>query len=417
MTSELGINGKRLWDSLMAMAQIGATPNGGVRRLAASEADKAGRDLFSSWCEEAGCAVTADQIGNLFARREGRNKDAPPIVMGSHLDSQPTGGKFDGVYGVLAGLEVIRTLNDFHIETAAPIEVAVWMNEEGARFSPAMLGSGVFSGVFSLEYGLSRADESGVTLGDALVRNNLAGQLHARKTLGAHFEAHIEQGPVLENENKIIGVVTGVQGIKWFDATIKGAECHAGPTPMHLRIDPVQAVAPLLIKIFQLAEGNAPDARVTIGEIRSHPNSRNTVPGKITFSIDLRHPDSSVLAAMSRELEMLIQTESVAGCQFELNEIWHSPPVSFDAECIAAIRDAAEKTRQPYMEIVSGAGHDSVYLSRVTPTGMIFVPCKGGVSHNEAESADPDHLAAGCNVLLQAVLSRAGEYSANIDGR
>lgn len=392
----------------MTMAEIGATAGGGVCRLAASENDKAGRDLFIKWCEDAGCVVTADKIGNLFARREGKNKDAPPIVMGSHLDSQPTGGKFDGVYGVLAGLEVIRTLNEFGIETVAPVEVAVWMNEEGARFSPAMLGSGVFSGAFGLDYGLAREDDAGVTLGEALIRNRLAGKLDVGRKLGAHFEAHIEQGPVLENEGKVIGVVTGVQGIKWFDVTVSGAECHAGPTPMHMRVDPVQAMAPLLMKIFTLAKANAPDARVTVGELHSYPSSRNTVPGKVKFSVDLRHPDQSVLDAMSRQLEELVRTDSAAGCSFALEEIWHSPPVAFDADCIAAIRNAAKAAKQPYMELVSGAGHDSVYLSQVAPTGMIFVPCEKGVSHNEAESADPAHLAAGCNVLLRAVLMRAG---------
>ncbi len=408
MSGDLTTNGDRLWESLMVMAEIGATAKGGVCRLAASEEDRAGRELFIEWCTDAGCEILTDEIGNLFARRAGRDRDAAPIVMGSHLDSQPTGGKFDGVYGVLAGLEVIRTLNDADISTNAPVEVAVWMNEEGARFSPAMLGSGVFAGAFALEYARAREDKDGVTLKAALTQHKLAGGAPVGRKIGAHFEAHIEQGPILEAEQKTIGVVTGVQGIKWFDVIIIGSECHAGPTPMTMRIDPVQKAARLLTQFFALADDYAPHARVTVGEIHSYPSSRNTVPGQVKFSLDLRHPNPAVLLELHQKADAIIRAESIDGAPASLEEIWHSPPVAFDDDCIAAVRKAAEKTGYPFKEIVSGAGHDSVYISRVAPTAMIFVPCKGGVSHNEAESAEPDDLAAGCNVLLHAVLERAG---------
>ncbi|WDI30116.1 Zn-dependent hydrolase [Hyphococcus flavus] len=408
MPPEITINGDRLWESLMAMAEIGATAKGGVCRLAASEADKAGRELFIKWCVDAGCEIVADEIGNLFAKRAGEDTDALPVVMGSHLDSQPTGGKFDGVYGVLAGLEVIRSLNDAKLSTRAPVEVAVWMNEEGARFSPAMLGSGVFAGAFSLDYGLGRTDKDGVALKAALVQHELAGIAPVGRKLGAHFEAHIEQGPILEAEKKTIGVVTGVQGIVWFDVVIAGSECHAGPTPMEMRIDPVQKAASLLTQFFTLAREYAPHARVTVGEIHSHPSSRNTVPGKVQFSLDLRHPEPAILQTMHRKADAIVKKENLCGAPVSLEEIWHSPPVAFDENCITAVSNAAAKTGYPFKEMVSGAGHDSVYISRVAPTAMIFVPCKGGISHNEAESAEPHDLAAGCNVLLHAVLEYAG---------
>lgn len=406
---DLRINGERLLARLSEMARIGATPKGGVSRLALTDEDKAARDLFTKWCRAAGCTVTVDQVGNIFARRIGTQDDLAPVFAGSHLDSQPTGGRFDGVYGVLAGLEVIETMNDRGISTKHPLEVVSWTSEEGARFSPAMVGSGVFAGVFELGYVLSRADKDGLTLRDELKRIGYAGEEPVGgRQVRAAFELHIEQGPILEAEKVTIGVVSGVQGLIWYDLVIKGQEAHAGPTPMQLRRDPVAGLSSIIQKIYILAEENAPHARVTFGDIKVEPGSRNTVPGRVTLAIDLRHPDPEVLDSMDRELRSIVESQChPAGLTGKLEEVWYMPPVFFAPECISAIRGAVEGLGLPAMDIVSGAGHDALYLSKVAPTGMIFIPCRGGLSHNEGEYASPGDLIAGGNVLLRAVLEIA----------
>ncbi len=407
---DLHINGERLLARLSEMARIGATPKGGVSRLALTDEDKAGRDLFVKWCREAGCTVTVDQVGNIFARRAGTFDDLPPVFLGSHLDSQPTGGRFDGVYGVLAGLEVIETMNDRGISTKHPLEVVSWTSEEGARFSPAMIGSGVFAGIFELDYALSRTDKDGLTLGDELERIGYAGKERSGgRPVRAAFELHIEQGPILEAEKKSIGVVNGVQGLRWYDLVIKGQEAHAGPTPMGHRRDPVAGLSSIIQRTYLLAEENAPHARVTFGDIKVEPGSRNTVPGRVTLAIDLRHPDPPVLDFMDRDLRSIVKDHCrAAGLTGKLEEVWYMPPVFFAPECIFAVRDAVEGLGLPAMDIVSGAGHDALYLSKVTPTGMIFIPCRGGLSHNEREYASPGDLIAGGNVLLRAVLEITG---------
>jgi N-carbamoyl-L-amino-acid hydrolase len=404
----LRIDGQRLWDSLMAMAEIGATAKGGSKRLALSDLDKAGRDLFVRWCKEAGCTVTIDRMGNIFARRAGRRADLPPIVTGSHLDTQPTGGKFDGVYGVLAGLEVVRALNDGGYETDAPIEVVVWTNEEGARFAPAMVASGVFAGVFSEEYGHSRADADGKTMGEELRRIGYLGEAEVGgRPLRAYFEAHIEQGPILEAEGKTIGVVQGIQGIRWFEATLTGSESHAGTTPMNRRHDALLGAARLIDRINRIALDHPPGV-ATVGIIEARPGSRNTIPGSAFLTVDLRHPEDAALTAMKSALEAAIATLSrelglTAVCQ----EIWWSPAIHFNEAAIGAVRNAAVALGYGHRDIVSGAGHDAAYVNRVAPTAMIFVPCADGLSHNEVESATPADLAAGCNVLLHAILEHA----------
>ena len=407
---DLGVDRDRLWASLMEMARFGATPKGGCRWLALTDEDKAGRDCFVGWCEDAGLTVTVDRMGNIFARRPGRDDGLPPVVAGSHLDTQPHGGKFDGVYGVLAGLEVMRTLNDHDIRTQAPLEVAVWTNEEGVRFAPAMIASGVFAGVFDLDFALGRADAQGRTMGDELARIGYAGEAPCGgRALGAHFEAHIEQGPVLENEAKTIGVVTGVQGVRWYDVTVTGQDAHAGPTPMETRRDALVGAARMIGAINRIGHDHLPGACATVGVVEVSPNSRNTIPGEVTFSVDLRHPEAEVLAAIDAAMRAAcaeIAADSDLG--IEVEEIWYSPPVAFDRDCIAAVRDAAARLGYGHRDMVSGAGHDSCYVSKVAPTGMIFVPCAGGLSHNEEESADADDLAAGCTVLLHAMLARAG---------
>jgi N-carbamoyl-L-amino-acid hydrolase len=409
MSTNIRIDGNRLWDSLMELAKIGATEKGGVCRLALTDLDRQARDLFQKWCTEAGCTMTVDKMGNIFARRPGKDNSLPPVMTGSHIDTQPSGGKFDGNYGVLAGLEVIRTLNDFNYETARPIEVVVWTNEEGSRFAPAMVASGVFAGVFDLDYGLGRKDVDGKTMGEELKRIGYAGETQCGgREIAAFFEAHIEQGPILEAENKTIGIVQGVQGIRWYEVTVTGQEAHAGPTPMPRRKDALVGVSRMVSAVNRIGLARPPYACATVGMLQVSPNSRNVIPGKVFFTIDFRHPDPEVLAGMGKEMEE--EAKKIAAelkLEIDFKEIWYSPPVKFASECVAAVKQAAEDLGFSNREIVSGAGHDSVYLSRVAPTAMVFVPCKDGISHNEIEDAKPDELAAGCDVLLRAMVERA----------
>jgi len=409
MTTNIRIDGDRLWDSLMELAKIGATEKGGVCRLALTDLDRQARDLFRRWSEAAGCSISIDRMGNIFARRAGRDNSLPPVMTGSHIDTQPTGGKFDGNYGVLAGLEVIRTLNDFNYETARPIEVVVWTNEEGSRFAPAMVASGVFAGVFDLEYGLTRKDVEGRTMGEELKRIGYAGEAACGgRPVAAFFEAHIEQGPILEAEDKTIGVVEGVQGIRWYEVTVTGQEAHAGPTPMPRRKDALVGVSRMVTAVNRIGLSHPPYACATVGMLQVLPNSRNVIPGKVFFTIDFRHPDPDILAGMGREIEAECRkTAAELMLEIDFKEIWYSPPVKFAGECVGAVRKAAEELGFSNRGIISGAGHDSVYLSRVAPTGMIFVPCKDGISHNEIEDAKREDLAAGCDVLLRAIIERA----------
>jgi beta-ureidopropionase / N-carbamoyl-L-amino-acid hydrolase len=407
--SALRINGARLWDSLMTMAKIGATPKGGVCRLALTDLDREGRDLFVQWAREAGCSISVDQMGNVFARRAGRNDALPPVITGSHADSQPTGGRFDGIYGVLGGLEVIRTLNDHDIRTEHPIEVVIWTNEEGSRFAPAMVASGVFAGVFSLEYGLSRTDVDGRTIGEELARIGYAGDVPVGgRPIHAAFELHIEQGPILEAEDTTIGVVTHAQGQRWYEVVFTGQESHAGPTPMPRRRDALLGAARVIDLVNRIGHAHAPYACATVGMLQVHPNSRNVIPGRVFFTVDLRHPEDAVLAQMDTELRAGV-ADIAAAAQLEttrLEQIFYYAPIAFDADCVAAVRDAARRFGYPHRDIVSGAGHDACYLAQVAPTSMVFVPCIGGISHNEIEDAKPEWIEAGANVLLHAMLGR-----------
>ena len=409
MKRNLGIDGSRLWASLMDMAKIGATAKGGNARLAASDLDRDGRNLFVGWARDAGCTVSVDRIGNIFIRREGRDPKKAPVVTGSHLDTQPTGGRFDGVYGVLAGLEVIRTLNDHKIETDAPIEVAVWTNEEGSRFSPAMMGSGVFAGIWPVEEIEAKQDVDGKKLGDELKRIGYAGpEKVGGRPFAAYFEAHIEQGPILEAEGKTVGVVTGAQGQRWYEITVTGQEAHAGPTPMARRRDALVGASRMIDAVNRIGLAHPPNACATVGFIQSSPNSRNTIPGKVFFTVDFRHPDDATLSKMDAELKSASrEIAAKIGLEVKVKDFWYFPPTPFDAACVEAVRSATAKLGYPSREIVSGAGHDAVYVARVAPTAMIFVPCENGISHNEVENAKPEDLAAGCNVLLTAMLERA----------
>jgi N-carbamoyl-L-amino-acid hydrolase len=408
--NDLRINGTRLWASLMELAQIGATAKGGVKRLALTDLDRQGRDLVVRWAQAEGLAVTVDAIGNVFMRREGADPALPPVVTGSHIDTQPTGGKFDGNYGVLAGLEVVRTLNERGIRTAAPIEVAFWTNEEGSRFVPVMMGSGVFCGAFSLETAYAARDVDGKSVGAELERIGYRGaQTPGDHPIGAYFETHIEQGPVLEDADKVIGVVPAVMGLSWYDCTVTGMEAHAGPTPMHLRRDALQVATTIMQEVVAIANRYPPYGRGTVGMVQVFPNSRNVIPGQVKFSIDLRNVTDGLLNTMHGEIEAFIgRTRRETGLGIDLERVSYYPPCPFHPDCVDAVRAATDKLGYSTMDVGPGAGHDAIYVARLAPAGMIFVPCKDGISHNEIEDAQPAHLEAGCNVLLHAMLERAG---------
>ena len=408
--STLRINGQRLWDSLMTLAQIGATAKGGVCRLTLTDLDKQGRGLVIQWATDAGMTVVIDKIGNVFMRRAGNDNNLPPIMTGSHIDTQPTGGKFDGNYGVLAGLEVVRTLNDHGIKTEAPIEVAFWTNEEGSRFVPVMMGSGVFAKAFSLELAYAATDTEGKTVKDELTRIGYLGEQEpGDHPIGAYFETHIEQGPVLEDNNITIGVVQGVLGIRWFDCTVTGMEAHAGPTPMALRKDALQVATHLMQEVVASALRHGPHGRGTVGMVQVYPNSRNVIPGRVQFSMDMRNATDALVDVQVEEVKALAARLSAStGMAIEIALVSSYAAIGFHDECIDAVARASEKLGYSSMPVVSGAGHDAIYMARLAPSGMIFIPCKDGISHNEIEDAQPEHITAGCNVLLHAMLERAG---------
>jgi N-carbamoyl-L-amino-acid hydrolase len=408
MTSRtnLAINPQRLWDAIMETAQYGATPKGGIKRLTVSDEDKKVRDWFKRECEKLGCTVQVDEVGNMFATRPGRRSDVAPIAMGSHLDTQPTGGKFDGVLGVLGALEAMRTLVDMGYETNAPIMIVNWTNEEGSRFAPAMLCSGVYAGVFTPEFAYTREDRQGIKFGDELERIGYKGKEKAGAIkFQAMFELHIEQGPILEAESKMIGVVTGVQGMRWYEVTLKGQESHTGATPMGLRKNALLGAARMIDAINSVGLNHLPGV-ASVGLIENRPNSRNVVPGEVFFTVDLRHPDESVLDEMEKEYQNAI-TRIADDLRLELEEkrIWKSPAVKFAPELIACVREGVKQAGFESRDMASGAGHDAAYIARVAPTTMIFVPCLNGISHNEEESTTFEQCAAGAQVLLNAVLA------------
>lgn len=411
-SSNLKINPQRLWDSLMHTAQFGGTPKGGIKRLTVSDEDKKVRDWFKAECEELGCTVEVDEVGNMFATRAGKRNDILPIAMGSHLDTQPTGGKFDGVLGVLGPLEVLRTLVDMGYESNAPLMIVNWTNEEGSRFAPAMLCSGVYAGVFTPEFAYAREDRQGIRLGDELERIGYRGTHKAGAIkFSSMFELHIEQGPILEAEEKIIGVVTGVQGMRWYEVTVRGQESHTGATPMGLRKNALLGAARMIEAIHQVGMAHLPGV-ASVGLIENRPNSRNVVPGEVFFTVDLRHPDESVLDNMEAAYQASLP-RIAADLNLELDEkrIWNSPAVKFAPELIQCVRDGTAQAGYASRDMASGAGHDAAYINRVAPTTMIFVPCLGGISHNEAESTTLDECGAGTQVLLNAVLAHDKSFA------
>jgi N-carbamoyl-L-amino-acid hydrolase len=401
----LAIDPERLWDELMETAKIGATPKGGICRLTLTELDREVRDWFKARAEALGCTVSVDDMGTMFARKAGQRSDIPPIAMGSHLDTQPTGGKFDGALGVLAALEALRTLHLAGYETFAPIEVVNWTNEEGARFAPAMIASGVFAGVFSRDWAAARADRSGETFGGALEKIGYRGsEKCGQHKFSAFFEVHIEQGPYLEAERKDVGVVTGVQAMRWYEVTVIGQDTHAGTTPMPRRHDALLGAA-RLVEAVNASARKSPSAVGTVGLLEVKPGAPNVVPGEVFFMIDMRDPDPGVLDRMENEVSKTADVIGAElGLQIAIKNIWTQPPQQFDSECIAAVREAARVCGYSTRDMISGAGHDAAYVARVAPASMIFVPCKDGISHNEAEYSSKEQCAAGAQVLLQAVL-------------
>jgi N-carbamoyl-L-amino-acid hydrolase len=406
LNHNLAIDSARLWDTLMDTAKIGATPKGGINRITLTDLDRQVRDWFKTQAEKLGCKVVTDDMGAMYARRAGQRDDIPPIGLGSHLDTQPTGGKFDGTLGTLAALEVLRTLDAAGYETYAPVEIVNWTNEEGSRFAPALIASGVFGGVFERNWAYAQKDRAGMTFGEALRDIGYRGpERCGARQFSAFFELHIEQGPILEREDIEIGVVSGVQGVRWFDVTLTGRDAHAGTTPMPARRDAMVGAGRAIDAIDKVARAHPPLAVATVGMVEVKSASRNVVPGEVFFSIDLRHPQDDMLETMESEIKA-----AIAGIASELkldaniNRIWQQAPVPFHPDCIAAVRKAATLCGYSTRDIVSGALHDAAYVSRKAPAGMIFVPCKDGISHNEEEFSSQEQCAKGAQVLLQAVL-------------
>ncbi len=409
VASNLRVNGERLWDALMEMAKIGPGIAGGNNRQTLTDDDATGRALFQKWCEEAGLTMGVDKMGTMFMRREGTDPDALPVYVGSHLDTQPTGGKYDGVLGVLGGLEIVRTLNDLNIKTKHPIVVVNWTNEEGTRFAPPMVASGVFAGVHTLDWAYAREDAEGKLLGDELERIGWVGdeEVGARK-MHAFFELHIEQGPILEAENKDIGVVTHGQGLSWMQVTLTGRESHTGSTPMPMRVNAGLGMARITQLVDEIAWSHAPLAVGAIGHCDVYPNSRNIIPGKAVFTVDFRHPEKDVIADMENRLrEGAQKIAEEIGLGLEIEQVGGFDPVKFDEGCVTAVRGAAERLGYSHRDIVSGAGHDACWINRSAPTAMVMCPCVDGLSHNEAEEISPEWATAGTDVLFHAVVETA----------
>lgn len=414
MATNLAIDEARLWSTIMETAAYGATAKGGIRRLALSDEDRAVRDWLAARCAELGLALVVDRMGNMFAVRPGRDPTRAPIAFGSHLDTQPAGGKFDGILGVLAGLEVMRTLADAGYETGAPLCLVNWTNEEGARFAPAMMSSGVWAGELDAEAALAARDAEGRAFGEELDRIGYAGETPiGGVALGAFLELHIEQGPVLEAEGLTVGVVTGGQGILWYDGTVVGRDSHAGTTPMSMRRDAMAALSELTLAVERIAVYNGPAGVGTVGEVRVGPGSRNTIPGSATFRGEFRHPDGETLKAM--EAHLMAEAAEIAerrGVSIDVRRIWLKEPVAFHPHCVSAVEGAAAAAGYGHRRMISGAGHDAFYTAGHCPTGMIFVPCKDGLSHNELEEAKREDCAAGAQVLLGAVLALDERFAA-----
>ena len=409
MNDNIYINSKRLQKWIRDFAKIGGTPKGGVHRLTLTDLDKQARDLFVELAEEAGCSIKIDSMGNIFARRSGEDNTLNPILIGSHIDSQPLGGKYDGIYGVLAALEVIYSLNDHKIKTDRPIDVVSWTNEEGARFAPAMIGSAIFSRLMPVNEGWACKDASGKTIRDELTRIGYAGKDNfSQYKIHASLELHIEQGPILENNNKLIGIVTGAVGQKWYDIEFTGVASHAGTTPMEVRQDALLGLAEAVIRVNQIGKEEMPEGRATVGMVKTIPNSRNVISNKACLSVEFRHPSERGLNRMNQKLSVKIkEIAEELNLKYSINQILSFPPIHFSDTCIETVRQVTHHLKYSCREIVSGAGHDSCNISKIAPTSMIFIPCIKGISHNEEEEIKPEWMSAGANVLLNSVIKLA----------
>ena len=406
---EFRTNGDRLWLTLMEMAKIGPGLSGGNRRLALTDEDIKGRELFQQWAAESGCTIRQDSMGNIFAHRQGKNPGGAPVLSGSHLDTQPAGGRFDGILGVLGALEVVRSLNDHGIETVSPFEIVVWTNEEGARFPPSMMGSGVFAGIFKQDEIYKNKDPEGITVEDELRRTGQLGDVPCKVfPIKAYYELHIEQGPVLENEKTIIGVVTGGQGSVWTHITLYGQGAHAGTTPMNYRKDPMMGASRIITELREIIRSHSA-AVGTVGRLETYPASINSIPGSVFFTVDTRHHNEKILMEINKDLKNLVNSVcSSEGLENEFTNISINPTVEFNQDCVATVRHSADSLGYSHRDIVSGAGHDACQVNHVAPTGMIFIPCEGGLSHDEAENTTPEHVSAGADVLLNSVIASAG---------
>jgi N-carbamoyl-L-amino-acid hydrolase len=403
---EFRVDGERLWNTIMETGRIGATPRGGINRLTLSDTDREVRDWFVQACRALGCTVTIDEVGSIFARRPGSDNSREPIAIGSHLDTQPSGGRFDGIAGVLSGLEILRTLEDNHYQTVAPLELIDWTNEEGSRFAPPMLASGAFAGIYSRDFVYETRDRHGMTFLEELERIGYRGKAPVGDhKLAAYFELHIEQGPILEQENMTIGVVTGAQGQLWYEVTVRGRECHAGSTPMPMRRDAMLACARVTDGVSRIALDHAPAGMSTVGLVEVSPNSRNVIPGLVFFTIDLRHPDDNALRAMYGEFDALVKRVAQdTNTEMSVAPSVDMAPMRFNERCVGVVRDAAARLGYSHRDMVSGPGHDALNVARVAPAAMVFIPCEHGISHNEAENAKPEDVTAGANVLLHAIM-------------
>jgi N-carbamoyl-L-amino-acid hydrolase len=406
----LRIKGERLWDTLMEMARIGPGVKGGNRRLTLTDVDREGRELFSRWARAAGCTIHIDAMGTMFAHRAGADDSLPPVMVGSHLDTQPTGGKYDGVLGVLGGLEIVRTLNDLGIRTRHPIEVVNWTNEEGSRFAPAMIASGVFAGLYTVEQAYALKDAEGKTFGDELKRIGfVGGEPAGKRKAKAYFELHIEQGPILEAEGLDIGVVTHGQGQRWYEVTLTGFESHAGSTPMPRRRDALLGAARLVEAVNAIALSHAPYGVGTVGVINAYPGSRNVIPGSVFMTVDFRHPEEAALLDVEKRFAEAVDDVCDGGrLKAEVRQVFNYAPVAFDKDCVDRVRSAAGRLGYKHRDMVSGAGHDACYVAKVVPSAMVFCPCVDGISHNEEEKIYPEWATAGADVLFHAVVETAG---------
>jgi beta-ureidopropionase / N-carbamoyl-L-amino-acid hydrolase len=412
VTIAKAVNEQRLWQRHMNLAKIGATAKGGVNREAFTPEEAEARKLLASWAEARGFSCAVDDIGNLFFRRAGTDPNADPVVTGSHIDSQPTGGKFDGAYGVLAGLEVLEAAEDSGITTKRPLEFVAWTNEEGGRFQPATMGSGVYTGAMDIEEMLSVQDRAGEVVRDLLPLTLAATPNAEKRPLGtkfaAYIEAHIEQGPILEMEEQTIGVVTGIQGTRWFAIEVEGSEAHAGTTPFSARRDAFRAAHAMIAEMYELTVDDEDILRFTVGCFEVSPGSPNTVPGHVYFTLDIRHPDGVLLKGLGDKVEEVCK-RNAGGLPYKVRETYNVPPIQFDTDVVNRIRDSTKALDLSHRDMISGALHDAKYMNDICPAGMIFVPCEKGISHNEVEAADPKDLAAGARVLAEAMIALANQ--------